>query len=499
MRTVLIGSDFMYDKDGNLKPIEINTSVGWDNTKIESDDESIDLTSFSNFVQTNEFTKVTFIGSKNAVISSKLESLLNSLNMEFIHIITSYDSITVPYVEDSATHLIIRQSYDATALVDDTYCRSKVEFMKLIKDQSYGSQFAYMDENNTLVSNITTIPDNGNQPNFILKSVEPNYDKEVYPKFYKVSTQSELDVILQNVTSDYFLMEFLYNPNKLYNNHIQVLRGLNILYPPSLESIQIAEYTKITDNIINENIDYNSETFEINYIERNSFLTNDTGIILPKLLDTDVVEMADGSWKTALDLEVGDVLKTVDMVVDGFDIANAQLMEYPPVTFSQLQSNITYSQNPVTHKAKVSKEVAYVNITFTDDTNWSDTKSSVYLIEDVDGYVTWRALNQVSPGEKILLIDTSDQTTPTLVAKVVLTNTETIEVFSGWVITVDRAHVFLTKTNQTDTLTYAAIEHNVGCADAANCTQSNCPKGQICCYRPIKAACGFGLGNCNCA
>ena len=114
--------------------------------------------------------------------------------------------------------------------------------------------------------------------------------------------------------------------------------------------------------------------------------------------------MADGSWKTALDLEVGDVLKTVDMVVDGFDIANAQLMEYPPVTFSQLQSNITYSQNPVTHKAKVSKEVAYVNITFTDDTNWSDTKSSVYLIEDVDGYVTWRALNQVSPGEKILLI-----------------------------------------------------------------------------------------------
>ena len=24
MRTVLLGSDFMYDKDGNLKPIEIN-------------------------------------------------------------------------------------------------------------------------------------------------------------------------------------------------------------------------------------------------------------------------------------------------------------------------------------------------------------------------------------------------------------------------------------------------------------------------------------------
>ena len=27
MRTVLLGSDFMYNKDGNLVPIEINTAV----------------------------------------------------------------------------------------------------------------------------------------------------------------------------------------------------------------------------------------------------------------------------------------------------------------------------------------------------------------------------------------------------------------------------------------------------------------------------------------
>ena len=45
MRTVLIGSDFMYDQDGNLKPIEINTAVGWDNaSKVEHDVDSLDLT-----------------------------------------------------------------------------------------------------------------------------------------------------------------------------------------------------------------------------------------------------------------------------------------------------------------------------------------------------------------------------------------------------------------------------------------------------------------------
>ena len=45
MRTVLIGSDFMYDKDGNLKPIEINTAVGWDGAeRVEEDIDCLDLT-----------------------------------------------------------------------------------------------------------------------------------------------------------------------------------------------------------------------------------------------------------------------------------------------------------------------------------------------------------------------------------------------------------------------------------------------------------------------
>ena len=56
MRTVLIGSDFMYDKDGNLKPIEINTAVGWDGIeKIEDDVDCLDLTSLHTFIDNNNF------------------------------------------------------------------------------------------------------------------------------------------------------------------------------------------------------------------------------------------------------------------------------------------------------------------------------------------------------------------------------------------------------------------------------------------------------------
>jgi hypothetical protein len=49
MRTVLIGTDFMYDNDGNLKPIEINTNTGWDYiSKVEDNNDSLDLTNFPN-------------------------------------------------------------------------------------------------------------------------------------------------------------------------------------------------------------------------------------------------------------------------------------------------------------------------------------------------------------------------------------------------------------------------------------------------------------------
>jgi hypothetical protein len=201
----------MYDKDGNLKPIEINTNVGWTESTVETYDSVLDLTSLSTFITSNEFTSIVYIGSVHP-IDEKLKTLCNELGITYSLYGVSSNSITIPFVEDNDQTLIIRSAYDTTALVDDTYCRDKVNFLNLIKDSSFGSQFAYLDENNSIVSNITTINDNGEHPNFILKARLPDYDKEVYPKFYKVSTQEELDTLISNVvTSDYFLMEFHLN------------------------------------------------------------------------------------------------------------------------------------------------------------------------------------------------------------------------------------------------------------------------------------------------
>lgn len=486
MRTVLIGSDFMYDKDGNLKPIEINTAVGWDGPeKVEDDADCLDLTNLYQFVTDNNFQTIHYVGDIGPLHTTLLAHYSgSSITYEF-HGVGS-TSITIPYIEDNETTLIIRSAYDTTALVDDTYCRDKIEFMNLIKDSSFGSQFAYIDENNTLVNHITSINDNGEHPNFILKSRFPGYDKTLYPKFFKVTNQSELDtVIANNVTSDYFLMEYLCNTNKLWDGHLTVLRSLNILVPPNLESIQIGQYTKLNQNMLLSNVIYNPTTFEVDSDFKESYSTNPPNGFQPKLLDTDMVEMADGTLKTALELQVGDVIKTIEIPNENGTSIDSYISSEFGLSYPTLVSDAIYTTNVVTKKQKVNTLTFLNELTFEDNSTWEDTMGSKYLI-DREGVVMFKPLFYIIPGDVVLLLDTTDNDI-NFVRKTVVSNTQTKRVFSGWFISVETAMMFLTKTSgSTNNESFVSIEHNFitcptyTCVDACWYPCPSCPKNMSC-------------------
>ena len=444
MRTVLIGSDFMYDKDGNLKPIEINTAVGWDYTsKVEDDIDCLDLTNLYQFIETNGFTSIHYIG-EITYLHQILEAHYTGSSVTYQFHSVGRTAITIPFIEDNDSTLIIRSAYDTTALVDDIYCRDKINFMNLIKDSTFGSQFAYLDESNQLVSNITTINDNGEHPNFILKSKLPGYDKTVYPKFFKVSNQTELDTILQNVTSDYFLMENYCNNTNNFEGHVKVIRSFNILYPPTLESIQIGQYTKFNQNICFTDVEYNSETYELNSQYRDSYTTNAFNNGLPKLLDTDLVEMADGTFKTPLDLVIGDIIKTID-IPNPNGVDNTSYRTNFGITYETLISGTTLLSN--------------VNqLTFDDNSNWEDVAMSSYLIER-DNVIQFKQIAGIITGDVVLLLDTTEGLVD-FVRKTVVENVTIKKIFSGWTITVENAHLFLTKTSSTNNETFVSIEHN---------------------------------------
>jgi hypothetical protein len=453
MRTVLIGSDFMYNSVGNLIPIEINTNTGFDNenVRVEELDETFNLTPLLQFITDNGFTKIEYIGEIPQFYLRLSASVDIECNMTQVA-----NAITVPFIEDNETTLIIRSAYDTTALIDDTYCANKVNFLNLIKDSSFGSEFAYLDESNNLINSITTIFNNSTHPNFILKAISPHYDKDVYPKLFKVSTQEELDIVLTNVDSDYFLMPYYFNENKLENNHIQVVRSLNLLVPPNLESIQIGQYHKICNEEINNNSTYDNQTFE--YIgDRSRYLTTIEKDWTPKLEDTDLVEMADGTFKTALDLEIGDELKTID-IPNPFLVDNRDETTNYRISYSDLVSGTTYSTNKVLNKVRVNRKTYIVNITFTDDSNWNDVGTSNYLIER-NGEIRFLNTMELVVGDYLLLINTSNGE---FIKKEVSSIVKTSEYLNGWALTVERTHLFLTKSSIDSTSSFVSIEHNVG-------------------------------------
>jgi len=475
MRTVLIGSDFMYDKDGNLKPIEINTAVGWDSPtqKVEDDIDCLDLTSLYQFIETNGFTSIHYVG-EIVPLNKKLESHYSGSSVTYEYHAVGNFAITIPFIEDNDETLIIRSAYDTTALVDDTYCRDKVEFMKLIQSQSFGSQFAYKDDTNQLVSNITTINDNGEHPNFILKSRYPGYDKDVYPKFFKVTTQEELNVILENVTSDYFLMENYCNTTNNFEGHVKVIRSLNILYPTTLESIQIGQYTKFNENITFSNVEYDLVTYMLNPVYRDSYTNSPRIKGSPKLLDTDMVEMADGTFKTGLELQIGDIIKTID-IPNPNGVDNASYLANFEITYETLVSGTTYSTNRVTNKKRVNLLAMINQLTFDDNSTWEDNDSSSYLIER-DNVIQFEQLFNLRMGDVVLLLDTTESLVD-FVRKNVVENIQIRRIFSGWFITVENEHLFLTKTTSTNNETFVSIEHNEFCPSCSGYGPSGtCPK-----------------------
>lgn len=503
MRTLILGTDFVYDKNGNLKPIETNTNTAWQYMTLEDEKDKIDLSHFQSFVSESGFKKVVYIGN---IIQFKegFEKMTSEMGINFEFFPTSSNAITVPFIEDGDDILIVRSSYDTTAIVDETYCANKVNFLNLIKDSDFGSEFAYINSDGQLVNNIKNINDNGPHPNFILKAVNPDYDKDEYPKVYKVANTEELNVVLKNVDSEHFLMEYHFNNDALFQgNQVTVIRTFNMIFPPSLKSIPLAAYTTLTSQkLYNSEIGYNTNTFEL-LRDKYKYISTETDIRVPKLLDTDMVEMFDGTFKTPQELNIGDYVKTIDIPnPKNVDYSN-RLADFK-ITWDEFKNGITYTKNRVTNKEKVDRLVNYMTITFEDGSKWQDTEGSSYLINRENnirfaflGIIDHASSfeNLINSGDKIILIDTSKEVAE-VVEKMVIDVKLEKTIFSGWIIEVERRHLFLTKSD--GNTSYVTIEHNAACTSGANtCVAGNCADKSQFCTTNLSYPCSGGF-RCNC-
>lgn len=481
MRTVLLGTDLVYDKNGNIVPIEINTNVGLDSNRIEWNvDDIFDLTELDQFIATNNFTEVYYIGSM-LDLNTHFQNHWTGSTINYSFIETEDRSITIPNIEDTENRLIIRSAYDTTALIDDEYCANKINFLNLIQNETFGSEIAYKSESNEIINNITFINDNGIHPNFILKSSLSGYDKSLYPKLYKFDNLNDVADFLQTIPDGYYLTHYHFNASKTYENHCVVYRSLNILYPSNLQSIPIGGYRKITNQILDNSISYNETTKELLNQYNEIYVTKNATFSEPKLSDGDMVQMADGSFKTVENLVVGDLIRTITIPnLNNENIQNERVNFR--INMDEFISGTTYSTNEITAKKRIDKIGNIVQLNFTDGTNWYDLEYSPYLIYR-NQEIRFVPINALENGDIVILVNTSTEEI-SVVEKTIQSIEFERRIFSGWTISVANDYLFLTKTaEENSNESFVAIEHNVGC----NCSPcASCPKQcfafQVCWY-----------------
>ena len=426
MKATIIGTDLL-EHNGDVKILETNT-----NTTIFNDGaEFLDYDALFTMLNDNSITEFHYIFTESDshkplnqpyIFKRKLQEKCTENNIAFTEYVVTQNSITVPYVEDADNKFILRQAFDTTALVDDTYCADKFEFFTLMSGSSYTPNTFFVDSE-LGIDDISNISDNGNNPNVIIKARLPQYDTETYPELHKLELVNQLNDLKTALPTNYLLQEFIYDDDNLVEGRYSIIRSIDIIYGGNLDVINMGGYRQSTiiplsfatteslpgTTKLTQKSRYKYITKQIGEYLRNDYHTDEESLILDytgSLLDVDSIKL-------------GDYVRSVDFV-DFHDNHAAKFEESKIDTFgweSTLQQSIdtlTQTSSSLQMILSSSVDTIYIRITLEDGRTWVDAPSCVYYIQESGSLNTrFEKVNKMYIGDKLITTnaDTNELTT----------------------------------------------------------------------------------------
>jgi hypothetical protein len=484
MRAVLTGTDLLKDVDGVFKAIETNTDIQisidanlyFDETAFHSLMTSMGLNEVvyvSKFEQ-NELLRDIDLDENNNIINNTgtsknlsivLKEYCERNNFIFTPITIDYNVITIPYIEDTPSKLIIRVAYDTTALLDDTYARDNWEFLKLMHDANPNSiPKTYINDINLGFDTIGSfIRDNGQHPNFIIKKRITPADNRLYPKVIKIETLDKLQEIKNGLNDDEYLQEYIYNPNDLLDNRIKFYRSVDLIYGSNLDIFNLwnVEYTNMFE--IDPTCDYDDDGF-VQYWERPKYLfkVKNYGEKDPHLSgDENTMVLLNDNTKTSLSsLPINSIIKTIS-------IPNLPLDD--PFTgkwsssFTDFMEN--YEVSTATLKSKSEKEdwIGFLTeIKTTDGIIFSDVSQAAILCKVLESgstsnyVVKFKSYAELEISDTILLFDTENNI---MVDKQLNSISLTYDKVNAYITDFEQIDVFMTM-EESQNSRWAIMTHN---------------------------------------
>lgn len=461
MRAVLVGYDLMYDGTGRLVPIEMNTNVGYDaynRAELEKDWQKPEA--LLQFIESEGIKKV-YLDNKNGIFWHKgsyiLEKLVEVLGEE--NVIKYKEGQDNP--EDTEDNLIIRVDFSYDAQVD-SYCRDKIAFLNLIKDdEAIGQEFMYKE--NGEVKGSLSFQDNGDYPNYVVKYRYPNYSSE-YPKFYKFDSIEEVNALAESLEDDFLIMKAYFNNYSFWadESRFKELRSWDVITSTG-ETIKLGVYTKVTGKV-DPSKDVYAENKQL-LKGRNNYITRRWVVFAPGLtyLDSDdQVLMFDGTWKDVKDIERGEKVLALSIPFEeGVDISQ-HVGDYniPEV---ELRNNSTIIENEVKRISYSEGFFGIIHLLFEEDEEeWWDLAQASYPVEDPeDGTVMFKEIQDFKVGDKVYLLSSSIPNEISYIKRTVSDIWVERNLIKGSSISVDGSHLLITRSPES-TANYVSVMHNPG-------------------------------------
>jgi hypothetical protein len=428
MKGTIIGTDLV-EYNGDVKILEINT-----NTTIYNDGaDLLDYDALFETLITNNITELHFIYNETDAylplqepfrFKNILEQKCSDNNISFFEYQVPANSVTVPYIEDANNKFILRQSYDTTALVDETYCGDKFGFCDLMRDSMYLPKTKIVSDTVTLDTFDEVDTTDLSNPNTIIKYRYPEYNLSLYPELHTLPTQDALVELKSTIPSNYFLQEYLFSNDNLVEGRNSVIRSIDIFYGPNLDVINMGGYKTSTylplDFAPTEFV--SGSTTKLNQKSRYKYITKDFKDNTQNFhTDEDSkILMQNGTLETVNTIELGQYIRSVEF--EDLNGNNASKFEQGKIDVFGWNGNLEKSNETLSSVSSslvnmnsTSVDALFVRITTADGKSWIDSPSCKYYIEESGSTSTkFERVNNLYIGDKLVITDKDTQLLRTL-------------------------------------------------------------------------------------
>lgn len=455
MNSVLLGVDFI-TTDEEVLLLEMNTDINLSYSKMGY----FDASSLFDYVLTNNFTTLRIIYKQeyiNVELIDQFKDFCTQNEIVYDEYIVPINSVTIPTLEDNDATLNLRFSYNAQAILDDTYCRDKNELVSLLFESSNESVIpkTYTKNNGVTLDNLTDLSDNGEVPNLICKKELPDYNKSKYPEFYKVSNDTDLSSIKSSISDGTFLQEYKFSPNNIEEGVITThIRKWFLVTNQMSEIVDCGGYLQSNQIDLDESlIEYTD--LKLNNMSRYMFFSNPNRTLtegVPSVYNVDV-KQEDGTFIQTLasNVVIGDVVRALNIDTLEYDFNRTETINW---TYTGDTSTLL-TNTEATVISVVTKDVEdwFNKITYTDGENVGHSLLPIgkLLLIEKDGEVKFKNVNDLEVGDEIF-------NSPNKKSTVTLIENEYFE-GSMTMIDIEPSDVFIAGTNENEILNTLVV-HN---------------------------------------